>query len=73
MKEWVDPSLYENESDGGHAVLLTSYTKDHLKLLNSWGSSWADSGFFRIEDEKVLGLEYYHIYWTLEDLKDSEK
>ena len=30
----------------GHAVVLTSFDSECLRLLNSWGEKWADMGFF---------------------------
>ncbi|CAB4015138.1 uncharacterized protein LOC113681283 [Paramuricea clavata] len=33
----------------GHAVVLTSYNSKCLTLMNSWGSSWGDMGFFRVK------------------------
>jgi len=38
--------------DGGHAVIIVGYeiinNKPNWILQNSWGSNWADGGFFRI-------------------------
>ena len=42
--------------------------------MNSWGQNFADGGFFRVEDQKVLtSTRFYDVYWTLNDLKQSEK
>ena len=30
---------------GGHAVCLVGYTKNHLIVRNSWGTSWGHKGF----------------------------
>ena len=57
----------------GHAVVLTSFNSKCLCLMNSWGAQWADKGFFRVENAKVLGLEFFYVYWTLQDLHASEK
>ena len=57
----------------GHAVVLTSFNSQCLRLMNSWGDSWADGGFFRVSDAGVLGLEFVDVYWTISDLKQSEK
>jgi C1A family cysteine protease len=49
-----------------------SYDDKSLRLLNSWGTNWADGGFFRVKDAKVLGLEFIDVFWNLEDLTDAE-
>ena len=58
---------------GGHAVVLTSFNSECLRLLNSWGEDWADMGFFRVENADVLGLEFIDVYWTITDLTEEEK
>ena len=58
---------------GGHAVVLTSFDSESLRLLNSWGEDWADMGFFRVENADVLGLEFIDVYWTITDLTEEEK
>ena len=62
-------------SDGlsGHAVVLTSFSSRGLRLMNSWGSKWADGGFFTISNADVLGLEFVDVFWTIQDLKQSER
>ena len=57
----------------GHAVVLTSYDAESLRLMNSWGDDWADSGFFRVQNADVLGLEFVDVFWTLDDLSEKEK
>ena len=57
----------------GHAVVLTSYNSDSLQLMNSKGTNWANNGFFRVQNEKVLGFQFFDIYWEPEDLTHSEK
>ncbi|CAH1783463.1 unnamed protein product [Owenia fusiformis] len=56
----------------GHAVVLTSYNGECLRMMNSWGSDWADGGFFRVRDADILGLEFIDVKWTQDDLKQSE-
>ncbi|XP_045169090.2 uncharacterized protein LOC123531864 [Mercenaria mercenaria] len=58
---------------GGHAVVLTSYNSECLRLMNSWGDCWADMGFFRIENAEVLDLDFIDVFWTLNDLSEREK
>ena len=57
----------------GHAVVLTSFNSECLRLLNSWGEDWGDMGFFRVQKADVLGLEFIDVYWTEDDLKEEEK
>ena len=57
----------------GHAVVLTSFDRKSLRLLNSWGEHWADMGFFRVKNAEVLGLKFIDVYWTEEDLTKKEK
>ena len=60
-------------STTGHAVVLTSFDSECLRLLNSYGDDWADSGFFRVQKADPLGLQFIDVYWTEEDLKEEEK
>jgi hypothetical protein len=57
----------------GHAVVLTSYNSRCLTFMNSWGQNWGDNGFFRVENAEVLQLEFFDVYWTLDDLTEGEK
>ena len=42
--------------------------------MNSWGDKFADGGFFRVQDEKVLhNMQFYDVYWEEDDLTTSEK
>ena len=62
-----------NTKPGGHAVVLTGCAPKCLTFMNSWGQEWADGGFFRVEDKNVLNnMKFYDVYWTLDDLKESE-
>ncbi|XP_073241697.1 uncharacterized protein [Porites lutea] len=62
-----------NTPTEGHSVVLTSFDSESLRLLNSWGCQWADMGFFRVQNEDVLGLEFIEVYWEEDDLKEEEK
>jgi phage FluMu protein Com len=57
---------------GGHAVVLTSFNSDCLRFMNSWGTNWADNGFFRVRNADVLDVKFVDVYWTLNDLTTSE-
>ncbi|CAH3125728.1 unnamed protein product [Porites lobata] len=57
----------------GLAVVLTSFDSKCLHLLNSWGETWGDMGYFRVQNPDVLALEFIDVYWTKEDLTEVEK
>jgi hypothetical protein len=46
---------------GAHAVIQMQDTGGHLKLLNSWGSGFADRGHFRVRDAATLRLTLYEL------------
>ena len=56
----------------GHAVVLTSFDSECLRLLNSGGDKWGHMGFFRVQNERVLGLKFIDVYWTKDNLKKEE-
>ena len=72
-KAFLNSKLYSTSYPGGHAVVLTSYDANSLRLMNSWGDDWADQGFFRVQNSDVLGLEFFDVFWTLSDLSEKEK
>ena len=57
----------------GHAVVLTSFNSKCLTFMNSWGHDWGDNGFFRVQNTEVLQLEFFDVYWELDDLTEGEK
>ena len=57
----------------GHAVVLTSYDAQSLRLMNSWGVDFADDGFFRVQNADVLGLKFLDVDWDENDLSEQEK
>ena len=56
----------------GHAVVLIKCEPTSLIFMNSWGTDFADGGFFRVRNQAVLDLQFYDVYWTLSDLRPSE-
>ena len=58
--------------DFGHAVVLTSFDSECLRLLNSYGEDWGDMGFFRVQEADLLGLQFIDVYWKEDDLKEEE-
>ena len=41
--------------------------------MNSWRDDWADHVFFRVQKSDVLGLKFFNVFWTLENLSEKEK
>ena len=72
-RSYLDSKRYSTSSPIGHAVVLTSYDADSLRLMNSRGDCWADHGFFRVQNSNVLRLKFFDVFWTLDDLSEKEK
>ena len=72
-KNKIDITDRADPNTEGHSVVLTSFDSESLRLLNSWGCQWADMGFFRVQNEDVLGLEFIEVYWEEDDLEEEEK
>ncbi|XP_015780938.1 PREDICTED: uncharacterized protein LOC107358880 isoform X4 [Acropora digitifera] len=72
-RSYLDSKHVSTSDAGGHAVVLTSYDADSLRLMNSWGDDWADQGFFRVQNSDVLGLKFVDVFWTFNDLSEKEK
>lgn len=54
-------------------MVLIGCDPNCLTFINSWGQEFADGGFFRVKDQSVLNdTKFYDVYWTLNDLKQSE-
>ena len=62
-----------NTPTKGHSVVLTSFDRTSLRLLNSWGNEWADKGFFRVQNADVLGMKFIKVYWKEDELEEEEK
>ena len=55
-------------------LVLTRCDPKCLTFMNSWGTDFADEGFFRVEDSSVLrDMLFYDVYWEMEDLTPKEK
>ncbi|XP_068738582.1 uncharacterized protein [Montipora capricornis] len=72
-KSYLNSKTDSGNWPGGHAVVLTSYDAQSLRLMNPCGEDFADGGFFRVQDADVLGLKFVDVYWDLNDLMEEEK
>ena len=72
-RSYLDLKHHSTSDPYGHAVVLTSYDAESLRLMNSLGADWADNGFFRVQNSDVLGLEFVDVFWTLDNLSEEEK
>ena len=73
-KSYLNSKTRSTSNPSGHAVVLTSYDAESLRLMNSYGEDFADGGFFRVQDADVLGgLEFVDVYWDSSDLRKEEK
>ena len=65
---------YSKGKPEGHAVVLIAIEENCLVFLNSWGTDFADNGYFRVKDENVLNIsEFIDIFWNEDDLTMEEK
>ena len=72
-KKEINVARPSNPKRFGHAVVLTSFNSEYLRLLDSRGSDWADNGFIKVQNADVLGFKFYDVYWEIEDLNEKEK
>ena len=72
-KKEINVARPSNPKRFGHAVVLTSFNSEYLRLLDSRGSDWADNGFIKVQNADVLGFQFYDVYWEIEDLNEKEK
>ena len=75
IEQPINDNIKLNKSNvEGHAVVLISIEENCLVFLNSWGPSFGDKGYFRIENEYVLGnMEFIDVFWYLSDLNKEER
>lgn len=73
---------YSGNDDGGHAVAIVGYGNDttsettgkpveYWKIKNSWGTQFADKGFFRFSLD--MPLTYYDVYYVVNDLTRDDR
>lgn len=61
------PAERRGECDGRHAVVGVGYddTKKHMKVLNSWGSSWGDGGYFYLPYDFISDPHLCFDFWKI--------
>jgi hypothetical protein len=69
----VSPQSSWTSNLEGHAVVLSRCDPYSLTFINSWGTNFADGGYFKVQDSSTLGLRYYDVYWLEIDLVDTER
>ena len=58
----------------GHALILLDIDEDgNYILINSFGKEWGNNGIFKTKKECLKESVYFAVYFTEEDLTDSEK
>ena len=61
---------------GGHAVVVVGYDDDRFggafRVLNSWGTSWGDGGFFWIPYEVFRDWRFSVAALTIQDLENGQ-
>lgn len=65
-KEWSSPSFFTDTISSkksptvcGHAVLITGYKKDRVRILNSWGKKYGDKGFVWVTND-VFDVQFIY-------------
>lgn len=56
-----------------HAVVFMRCDAESLTLMNSWGTEFANGGFFKVKDQSVLNLTFYDVFWEPDSLSETEK
>jgi C1A family cysteine protease len=57
---------------GGHAVLIVGYddAKQSFIVMNSWGSSWGDKGYFYLPYTYVTNSKLASDFWLIKVVKE---
>ena len=63
-----DPDIENEENLGGHCVLLIAYDDDLqlFTLMNSWGTSVGQHGYFTISYEYILSTDLAMDFWIIQ-------
>ena len=56
---------------GGHAVLCVGYndTTQRFKVMNSWGESWGDKGYFYMPYEYLTNSNLADDFWVIQSIE----
>jgi len=62
------PNVLTEKLLGGHATTIISYNSDQtFTCMNSWGTSWGNSGFFNISaQDYILDPNLASDFWTIQ-------
>lgn len=55
---------------GGHAILMTGFSKTLVRFRNSWGDSWGKSGYGTMPLDYVLDPNLADDFWIIRDVED---
>ena len=55
-KSGIIGEMFEDKITTGHAVLAVGYTNDYWIVKNSWGSSWGEDGYVKIEMDNNFNI-----------------
>ena len=63
------------ESPSLHAVLAVRYDDDarRITILNSWGSSFGDNGYFYMEYDYIVNKVRAYDFWKIEEVGESQQ
>ena len=61
------PNFDKDKLLGGHAVIIVGYDDEtrRFTIMNSWGSTWGDNGYFTIPYEYILNPNLASDFWVL--------
>ena len=63
----------DEEKIGGHAVLAVAYNDktERFLLMNSWGPTWGQRGYFSVPYEYLLQEKLARDFWTLRAVEEG--
>jgi C1A family cysteine protease len=60
------PNIKKEKLLGGHAVLAVGYNSKYIIMRNSWGSGWADKGYFYLP-YTYFTKGYAYDFWIIQN------
>lgn len=66
------PNVNRETLLGGHAVAIVGYNDNTNRLIvrNSWGTSWADRGYFYMPYQVIQNTSMSSDFWTITSIKN---